>query len=77
MGSQTAIDSREHQANWPTWEAKYAQHGGSKPETFEGIPTSALVVKQDASRVTMSFSEAWSRSHDKNTANDVWVVGVK
>lgn len=51
------------------------------PECRAGDPATAgltdyLVVKNDGSRVPMTFGEVWDRGHDDNTANDIWIIAL-
>lgn len=64
--------------NVPTWTEKDAK---AFPGCTAGDPATAglvnyVVVKNDASRVEMTFGEAWDRGHDDNRANDVWIIGI-
>lgn len=64
--------------NVPTWTKADAK---AFPGCTEGDPATAglvdyVVVKNDASRVFMTFGEVWERGQDDNSANDVWIVGI-
>lgn len=39
------------------------------------LPTGFVVQRLDGSVERMRFDETWRRTHDRDRANDVWVVG--
>lgn len=64
--------------NIPTWTKADAK---AHPDCTAGDPATAglvdyIVVKNDGSRVPMTFGEVWDRGHDDNRANDIWIIGI-
>lgn len=65
-------------SNIPTWTKADAK---AHPDCVSAEGQDAgfvdyVVVKNDGSRVFMTFGEVWERGQDDNRANDIWVIGI-
>lgn len=60
--------------NIPTWHDRYAARFPGCTDHKRLVDT-LLVVRLDAELQRMSFDDAWTRTHNENTADDVWIVG--
>jgi hypothetical protein len=70
-----ATSLRELSGNAPAWTATYAHRfSGCGPRRIE-VPVDLVVVDMRRHATQMGFDEAWRRTHNVETADDVWVVG--
>jgi hypothetical protein len=61
--------------NVPAWQATYAHRfGGCGAQRIE-VPVDLVVVDMRRRVTQMGFDEAWRRTHNVESADDVWVVG--
>ncbi|KQP63095.1 hypothetical protein [Nocardioides sp. Leaf285] len=61
----------------PAWRPRHhREHPGCVPSSAHVIADQVLVVRSDSSVDRMDFDEAWSRTHNAEPADDIWVIGT-
>jgi hypothetical protein len=73
-GAVAGVDDHKPSAR-PLWTPELGRHHhGCTAERFDGFRR-ILVIRGDGRSQALPFDEAWRRTHNRNRADDVWVVG--